>query len=112
MDPNAGPSLGEAIQQLQAIKEEHRGILNKVASDPGMDPETRWALISHLYDEEDEHLEEIAGLQSRAGGGPNAPSSNPSSPPPSSGLTVGSLRRPCTLPQSATGSVGSLRRHS
>lgn len=106
MDPHAGSSLGEAIQQMQAVKTEHRGILNKVASDPGMDPKTRWALIEHLYDEEDEHLEHIAGLHSQAGAGsaPAAPSQSPSP----SGLTVGSLRR-LPPPSSGSGSVGSLR---
>ncbi|MDF1662798.1 MAG: hypothetical protein P1V97_13560 [Planctomycetota bacterium] len=112
MDPHAGSSLGEAIQQMQAVKEEHRGILNKVASDPGMDPETRWALIEHLYDEEDEHLEHIAGLHSQGSAGQSLPQQSQGTPAPSSGLTVGSLRSPCGLPQSASGSVGSLRRSS
>ena len=105
MDPHSGSTLGEAIQAMQAVKQEHRDILNKVASDPGMDPQTRWALISHLYDEEDEHLEHIAGLH-----GQKPQPQAASNPAQQNGLTVGSLRQVCPLPQSATGSVGSLRR--
>lgn len=81
-------SLEAAVAKIHEVKIEHREILEKVALDPGMDPQTRWELIAHLYDEEDEHVELIQSfLQQRKT--PPQSSSAPSRP----GLTVGSLRQ-------------------
>jgi hypothetical protein len=107
MDPQSHSSLQDAVESMKAVKQEHREILNQVASDPGMAPGTRWALISHLYDEEDEHLAHIASLLSSQIQSPTSPAT----PGPSRlELTVGSLRPEPSEPNSSSGSVGSLRR--
>lgn len=96
MGTGAGTSLGEAISALIATKAEHRRILMQIAADPGMTPETRRALIDHLYSEEDEHVQRIASL---AGKGPGTVEHL-------DGFTVGSLRVEGQPPAR----LGSLRR--
>lgn len=102
--PEESASLADAIAGMQAVKAEHREILARIAQDPGMAPETRWELIAHLYEEEDEHLARMAALAGGAAG--SAGSAAPSRP----GLTVGSLRPRRDHPAPPRGSVGSLRR--
>src|SRR5687767_9286594 len=89
MEIETGQSLPDAVAKLAATKAEHRKILQQVASDPGMTPETRRTLIEHLCQEEDEHVRRIAAL---AGGGASA-GPMPVATDHRSGLTVGSLRR-------------------
>lgn len=111
MTENSKP-LDQAIRDLQAVKQEHRGILAKVATDPGMTAETRWALIEHLYDEEDEHVAELIQLsgQPSPGAAPTANAPTVDARSLRAGLTVGSLRRDLTPPKPGAGTVGSLRR--
>ena len=86
MEIDAGQTLPDAVAKLAATKAEHRKILQQVAGDPGMTPETRRTLIEHLYQEEDEHVRKIAAL---AGGEAADEAAGEHRP----GLTVGSLRR-------------------
>lgn len=106
-------SISEAIDDLANTKAEHRDILARVASDPGMSPETRWALIAHLYDEEDEHVAEIKAALGGAASPIAAPKPTAGTGiqrPASSGqLTVGSLRPRPLEPLRLKGTVGSLR---
>ena len=121
----ADQDLAAALANLAAVKNEHRGILRQIASDPGMAPETRASLIEHLYAEEDEHLAEIQAMGSSeapaAHGSSAASPGQAAGPPPGSappnaqerGLTVGSLRAdpaPIKGPPHSKLSVGSLRR--
>jgi hypothetical protein len=110
-------TLEQAIQELAKVKAEHRGVLNTIAHDAGMNPETRAMLIGHLYAEEDEHLAEIQALSNGALG-PNAGSAPAPTATHASRLSVGSLRSapPATQtlgslrpPQGGGLSVGSLR---
>jgi len=80
-------SLSEAVARLQALRAEHRELAATIASDPGMAPETRQALLTHLRDEEDERISTVARLTGAARPDAAAPS-------PRGGLTVGSLRTP------------------
>src|SRR5262245_25247081 len=93
----AGPSLPGAVAKLAAAKAEHRKILQQVAADPGMAPETRTALIEHLWLEEDEHVRRIAALA----GAPAAAAEGHEGRGDSPRLTVGSLR-PALQPGRAT----------
>lgn len=111
--------LQDAIAELAKLKNEHRGILSKISSDPGMNPETRRILVDHLYEEEDEQMSAILALQT--GGGAATPAAPAAAGSPSGALTVGSLRpRPSAKPilgslrptpdlASGPGTVGSLR---
>jgi len=94
-------SLEEAIANMVRLKNEHRPILTRIAGDPGMSIETRRVLIEHLYEEEDEHMTEIAALRSQAEAAPAAPST-----PHALRLTVGALRPT----GAARAALGSLRR--
>lgn len=98
-------SLEQAVRGMQSLKAEHRELLERIASDAGMEPETRRALITHVLEEEDEKLARIAELT-----GSSAPAPTPS-PAPSgrARLSVGSLRAPDDRPRSHRGSIGSLR---
>lgn len=102
-------SLDAAIAHMVKLKNEHRPILSRIAGDPGMSIETRRVLIEHLYEEEDEHMAEIAALRAQDGGAgvasaPSAAGATETGP----ALTVGSLR-----PTGAPGpSLGSLRRET
>ena len=73
-------TLSDAIAKLQALKDEHRPIVEQVAADPGMSPETRLQLLRHLNEEEEEWIAKAQALLGTA---------TTSSP----GLTVGSLRK-------------------
>ncbi|MCS6800213.1 MAG: hypothetical protein NZ898_17115 [Myxococcota bacterium] len=83
-----------STRSFAALREEHRPILEAIARDAGMRPETRALLLAHLLDEEREHMD--AGATA-SGDGARTPRLGP---------TVGSLRDepPTTLV------VGSLRR--
>jgi hypothetical protein len=85
MGPGA-TTLVAAIDELAAVKAEHRRILVQIAGDPGMTPETRRTLLEHLYDEEDEHVRHIAALAGAGGGSGGGGGAGR--------LTVGSLRPP------------------
>lgn len=88
METDAGSTLPDAVAKLAATKAEHRKILQTVAGDAGMAPETRQTLIEHLYQEEDEQVRRIASL---AGG--KAPPAGGEGADDRPTLTVGSLRR-------------------
>lgn len=93
-------TLQAAIEKLASAKAEHRAILQKIAADPGMSPDTRRTLIEHLWQEEDEHVRRIAALA----GGVELPATSPTGGD-APRLTVGSLR-----PEPPVGpSLGSLR---
>lgn len=113
--PDEATSIDDAIDALKAVKAEHRGILEAVSLDPGMTPETRWTLIEHLYEEEEEHLERMSALvrSEPAPAGAAAPASSPPAGPDATGrlrLTVGSLRPEELDFGGPGGSVGSMRR--
>lgn len=105
----ANPDLTQSIEQLARLKDEHRPILRQVAADPGMSPETRAALVEHLYEEEDEHVAEMTALAQRGGGGggaSDAPASRSRTRSPrTSGLSVGSLRPGAGAEPSQVGSL-------
>jgi hypothetical protein len=77
-------TLQAAIGKLATAKAEHRAILQQIAGDAGMSPETRTALVEHLCTEEDEHVRRIAALAA----GADVPAAGGAA----SRLTVGSLR--------------------
>lgn len=96
--------LQDAVSALQNIKSEHRELLDRIAGDEGMAGETRRALIQHVLEEEDEHVQEIQGLVPREG-----EAREPDQPVRRAGrLSIGSLRRD-PPPNPGPGSVGSLR---
>lgn len=95
--PGDDRALLDAVARLAHLKAEHRGLVRRIAADPGMTPETRTALLEHVAEEEEEA---VAALQALVGdASPGAPEQ---------GLTVGSLRS--EEPIAATSGVGSLRR--
>jgi hypothetical protein len=94
--------LDAAVARMRATKAEHRRLLDVIASDTGMTPETRRVLVSHVLDEEDEQLDRIAGAATGEGG--------PAGPPRRGGLSVGSLRAEPQWPAARRGSIGSMRR--
>lgn len=96
-------SLDDAIANMVRLKNEHRPILSRIAGDPGMSIETRRILIEHLYEEEDEHMSEIAALRSQGDAAPTAPAA-----PAGPRLTVGALRPT----GAARAALGSLRRET
>ena len=97
-------TLEAMVEKLAETKREHGPILLKIASDPGMSPETRRALVEHVLEEEDEYVAAMSALSvGRPAGTINAPTPEP--PQRGTGLTVGSLRPTPTHPTS----VGSLR---
>ncbi len=96
------------------LREEHKPILDRITADPGMEPQTRLALVQHLQEEEDERLAQIARLAAVARSAP-APARAPESAPAPRGLTVGVLRgapKPVIAapPRGEATRVGSLRR--
>ncbi len=97
-----------ALSKLAALKAEHRPILEQIAADPGMAPETRRTLLVHLMEEEDEYVAAaIGGAPPQKASGtpaPAGPAAITSSPGRS--YTVGSMRP--AAPVSLT--LGSLRR--
>jgi hypothetical protein len=102
MDSDAGSTLPDAVAKLAATKAEHRKILQTVAGDPGMAPETRQTLIEHLYQEEDEQVRRIASLLGGGGGATESAPGEGGDDRPT--LTVGSLRREA-LPGPRLGSL-------
>ena len=54
--------LAQAVGKMVALKEEHRPIMEQIAKDPGMLPETRLALIDHVLEEEEELVAKINDL--------------------------------------------------
>ena len=97
---DAGGTLQQAVAKLAATKAEHRGILQTIAGDAGMSPETRRTLVEHLCQEEDEQVRRIAALA----GGDALPDAD-AGPGDAPRLTVGSLR-----PEPPVGQqLGSLR---
>lgn len=79
-------SLAEAIAGLAALKQEHRPLVEQIAGDAGMSPETRRMLLTHLNEEEEERVAEIQALLGGGGGAPAPGADRPAV------LTVGSLR--------------------
>lgn len=77
-------TVADALARLRSLKEEHRPIVDQVAADPGMSPETRAMLLRHLNEEEEEWLDRATELLGRTTTPTrrNVP-----------GLTVGSLRQ-------------------
>ncbi|MCC7537784.1 MAG: hypothetical protein IT379_16290 [Deltaproteobacteria bacterium] len=55
---------GDALARLNALRAEHKPILEAIVADPGMAPNTRSMLVAHLMEEEDERMAEVeaAGL--------------------------------------------------
>ena len=94
--------LDAAVEKMRATKAEHRRLLDVIAGDTGMAPETRRTLVSHVLDEEDEQLDRIAGAATGEG--------LPAGEPRRSGLSVGSLRTEPQWPSPRRGSIGSMRR--
>ena len=85
---SAAPDLNGAIAGMQALKAEHAPILAQLARDPGMAPETRALLVTHLLEEEDEKL---AGIAAAAGARGSA-SSGKKDGVQGARWTIGSLR--------------------
>ena len=100
----ANPDLTQSIEQLARLKDEHRPILRQVAADPGMAPETRAALVEHLYEEEDEHVAEMVAL-AKGGAAPAAAAPKGRRSPHTSALSVGSLRPGAGSEPTAVGSL-------
>ena len=107
---NADKTSVEAeIEKLNALREEHAPIEERIRSDAGMAPETRRVLLEHLHEEEQEHLERIA-RESPEAAAKLSGQLTPVSPRVRTGATVGSLRRPVSTAPAPRGTVGSLRR--
>jgi hypothetical protein len=115
-------TLRAAVDRMVALRAEHKPILDMIAGDAGMAPETRRTLLDHLRQEEDEKLDTIARLTSAEGAGGAKPHRGHSeaavkpsheTPTASGPATVGSLRRATASPRDAVAhpskSVGSLR---
>ncbi len=112
--PDAPHTVADALAGLQALKDEHRPLVAKVAADPGMDPETRAMILEHVEEEEEEWIARARALSEseRPGGGagPGAPGR--------AGLTVGSLQQTAAPSRGISpghrpgtrATVGSLRR--
>lgn len=106
-------SVPDAVTKLQALRAEHRTLLDHIAGDPGMAAQTRAALLEHLREEEDERISQVAELAA-ARPAPAAPL--PAARPARAGFTVGSMRPEAAAPPRAASpkapprsSVGSLR---
>jgi hypothetical protein len=115
-------TLRAAVDRMVALRAEHKPILDMIAGDSGMAPETRRALLDHLRQEEDEKLDTISRLTAAEGGGGPKPhrghadvAVKPSheTRTASGPATVGSLRRATAPPRDAgthgAKSVGNLR---
>lgn len=49
-----------ALARLNALRAEHKPIMDAIVSDAGMAPSTRALLVAHLLEEEDERLAEVS----------------------------------------------------
>lgn len=104
-------SLQDRVGELQKVRAEHDALLTHILADGGMAVETRKVLLTHLRDEEQEHIDGIDALV--GGGGAKkapAPAGTAAASPYDRGLTVGSLRDESGPARTtARGTVGSLR---
>jgi len=100
-------SIDEAVAELANTKAEHRPLVETIAGDAGMDPATRRELLTHLYEEEEEHMAEIQAALGAAGAAAAAPAAGP---PSGKGLTVGCLQAQHQQPGADPRVLGSLRR--
>ena len=84
-----------AVARIAALKDEHRDLVTQIAADPGMSPETRTALLTHIAHEEDEAVAALVDATGATARGR---------------LTVGSLRTPRAGGWTTAGTVGTFRR--
>ena len=111
--PGAKPndSVQAVVGELQKVRAEHDALLKTILADGGMGVQTRQVLLTHLRDEEQEHIDTIEGLV----GGGGAPAAAAAAGAPAlvrRGLTVGSLRidaRGDGPLRPGRGTIGSLR---
>jgi hypothetical protein len=108
---DAPADLPELVLKMQALKAEHRELLTLIGRDRGMAPETRQALLSHLMEEEDELVQQIAAAA--PGASDSARATHAERPrltvgslraePADHGLRLGSLRRSASTPPETRG---------
>ena len=103
-------SLAARVGELQKVRAEHDALLTHILADAGMGVKTRQVLLTHLRDEEQEHIDEIDAIVAGGGARPTATAAaSDATSPYGRGLTVGSLREGPAAGPVRRGSVGSLR---